>query len=58
VSLSPRETDVMNLLKEGLGTAKIAEKLNLQLSTVSTYKARIFEKLGVKNIVELITKIK
>jgi two-component system invasion response regulator UvrY len=48
----------MNLLKEGLGTAKIAEKLNLQLSTVSTYKARIFEKLGVKNIVELITKIK
>jgi two-component system invasion response regulator UvrY len=58
VSLSPRETDVMNLLKEGLGTAKIAEKLSLQLSTVSTYKARIFEKLGVKNIVELITKIK
>lgn len=58
VTLSPRETDVMNLLKEGLGTAKIAEKLNLQLSTVSTYKARIFEKLGVKNIVELITKIK
>ncbi len=58
VTLSPRETDVMNLLKEGLGTAKIAEKLSLQLSTVSTYKARIFEKLGVKNIVELITKIK
>ena len=58
ISLSPRETDVMNLLKEGLGTAKIAEKLNLQLSTVSTYKARIFEKLGVKNIVELITKLK
>lgn len=58
VTLSPRETDVMNLLKEGLGTAKIAEKLNLQLSTVSTYKARIFEKLGVNNIVELITKIK
>ncbi|WP_149240101.1 response regulator transcription factor [Dyadobacter sp. 32] len=58
VTLSPRETDVLNLLKEGLGTAKIAEKLNLQLSTVSTYKARIFEKLGVKNIVELITKLK
>jgi two-component system, NarL family, invasion response regulator UvrY len=58
ITLSPRETDVLNLLKEGLGTAKIAEKLNLQLSTVSTYKARIFEKLGVKNIVELITKLK
>ncbi len=58
VTLSPRETDVLALLKEGLGTAKIAEKLSLQLSTVSTYKARIFEKLGVKNIVELITKIK
>ncbi len=58
VTLSPRETDVLNLLKEGLGTAKIAEKLSLQLSTVSTYKARIFEKLGVKNIVELITKIR
>ena len=58
ISLSPRETDVLNLLKEGFGTAKIAEKLNLQLSTVSTYKARIFEKLGVKNIVELINKLK
>ncbi len=58
VTLSPRETDVLNLLKEGLGTARIAEKLNLQLSTVSTYKARIFEKLNVKNIVELITKLK
>lgn len=56
-TLSKREMDVANLLVKGYGTAEIGNMLNLQLSTVSTFKSRIFNKLDVKNIVELITKM-
>ncbi|WP_436489124.1 response regulator [Chitinophaga sp. ARDCPP14] len=54
--LSPREIEVMNLLTKGLPLIKIAETLHLQLTTVSTYKTRIFEKVGVKNVIALIEK--
>jgi two-component system invasion response regulator UvrY len=40
-------------LIKGMGLAEIAAALNLQVSTVSTYKTRIFEKLKVTNVVEL-----
>lgn len=56
--LSNRETEVMNLLIKGLSTTEIAEALHVRLNTISTYKARIFEKLEVNNIVELIAKVK
>jgi len=52
--LSTRETDVMNLLTKGLSTSEISQNLNIQPSTVSTYKNRIFKKLAVRNVVELI----
>lgn len=54
--LSPREIEVMNLLTKGLPLIKIAEILHLQLTTISTYKTRIFEKVGVKNVIALIEK--
>nr|WP_295863805.1 response regulator transcription factor [uncultured Chitinophaga sp.] len=54
--LSGREIEVMNLLTKGLPLIKIAEMLHLQLTTVSTYKARIFEKTGVKNVIALVEK--
>lgn len=56
--LSAREIDVMNLLTKGIPIAKIAEMLNLHISTVSTYKTRVFTKLGVSNIIELLQKTK
>lgn len=56
--LSNREMDVLQLLVQGSSTAAIAHQLNLQLSTVSTYKNRLFEKLEVGNLVELIEKVK
>lgn len=56
--LSAREMEVMQLLLKGLGTAEIAARIHLQLSTISTYKMKIFEKMGVKNIVELVEKMK
>lgn len=54
--LSSREIEVMNLLTKGLPLVKIAEILHLQLTTVSTYKSRIFEKTGVKNVIALVEK--
>jgi two-component system, NarL family, invasion response regulator UvrY len=55
--LSDRETEVLQQLIKGTTLATIANTLGLQVSTVSTYKTRIFEKLEVNNLVELIHKI-
>lgn len=52
-SLTPKELLIANQLKNGLGTSSIAKTLNLALSAVSISKAKIFKKLGVKNILEL-----
>lgn len=52
--LSNREVDVAKHLIKGLGILEVATLLDLSSSTVSTYKSRIFEKLSVNNIPELI----
>ncbi|MET3036815.1 response regulator transcription factor [Chryseobacterium sp. NRRL B-14859] len=52
--LSSREYEIFKLLADGYGNLEIANKLNIQMSTVSTYKKRIFQKLDVGNIAELI----
>jgi len=57
-SLSNREMDVMQLLIKGATTSEIKHALNLQDSTVSTYKAKIFEKLQVSNVIELAEKVR
>jgi DNA-binding NarL/FixJ family response regulator len=51
--LSDREIEVFQLVGRGLNSREIAERLNLGLSTVDSYRARIKEKLGIKNAVEL-----
>ena len=56
--LSNREFEVAQMLIYGHGTTDISSLLNLQMSTVSTYKNRIFEKLNVTNIVQLIDKFR
>ncbi|AWO00639.1 DNA-binding response regulator [Chitinophaga alhagiae] len=56
-SLSARETDVLNFLLQGHPVAKIADMLSLHVSTVSTYKTRIYSKLEVQNLVELLQKV-
>ena len=51
--LSHREYQVFRLLAEGRSVGEIAEQLVLSPNTVSTYRARILEKTGVRNDVEL-----
>ncbi len=52
--LSNREMDVAKHLIDGHGILEVSSLLNLSSSTVSTYKSRVFEKLQVNNIPELI----
>ncbi len=53
-SLSNKEMDILAYLVQGKNTKEISTLLNLQLSTISTHKFRIFKKLNVNNIIELI----
>jgi DNA-binding NarL/FixJ family response regulator len=51
--LSHREYQVFRLLSGGASVGEIAAQLVLSPNTVSTYRARILEKTGVRNDVEL-----
>ena len=53
-SLSEREFQVMLLLANGKSVSEIADRLALSAKTVSTYRARLMDKLGVKSIAELV----
>lgn len=52
--LSKRELQIAQLLINGNGNLEISNMLDIHMSTVSTYKARVFEKLKINNLVELI----
>jgi len=52
-ALSRREYQVFGLLATGRTVGEIALQLSLSSNTVSTYRARILEKTGVRNDVEL-----
>jgi len=51
--LSDREIEVFELIGRGIDPAAVAQRLNLGINTVATYRARIREKLGLKNAAEL-----
>jgi two-component system, NarL family, invasion response regulator UvrY len=52
--LSDREFEIASLLLAGKSLSEISSLLNIQTSTTGTHKAKLFEKLQVKNLVELI----
>ena len=51
--LSDREFEIMILLLQGRSLTDIATDLSIQISTVSTHKTRLFEKLNVTTLMEL-----
>jgi two-component system invasion response regulator UvrY len=52
--LSDREFQVLRMIASGKTVKEIASEINLSAKTVSTYRARILEKTGMKTTVELI----
>lgn len=56
--LSTREVEVLKLLSVGKKNKHIAEELDINEKTVSTYKTRLFKKLNVDNIIDLVHQAK
>lgn len=52
-SLTDREREVLALVVEGHYNKVIADRLGIAMRTVEVYRARIFEKMGVRTAVEL-----
>jgi DNA-binding NarL/FixJ family response regulator len=52
-TLSDREFQVLRLIAAGKTSKEIAEDLSLSAATISTYRARILEKMRLKNNAEL-----
>lgn len=53
-TLSDREYQVLCMLGSGKSATEVARQLSLSIKTISTYRARVFEKLGFSNNGELI----
>tara|TARA_R110001592_G_scaffold150874_2_gene376892 strand:+ start:198 stop:875 length:678 start_codon:yes stop_codon:yes gene_type:complete len=53
-ALSPRETDVLALLTEGMGNKEIASQLSISVRTVEAHRLKIKQKLGINNSAGLI----
>ncbi len=49
LALSPRELEVLHLLRDGLSIPVIAARLYVSQSTAKTYTARLYDKLGAAN---------
>jgi DNA-binding NarL/FixJ family response regulator len=52
-ALSDRELAVVEYTTSGMGAKEIAHKMNLDITTISTYRKRAFRKLDVQNLFEL-----
>lgn len=52
--LSDREFQIVRLIAQGESLNQIADKLSLSAKTISTYKARSMQKLGISNHTELV----
>lgn len=53
-ALSPRETDVLSLLTDGMGNKEIARELGISVRTVEAHRLKIKQKLGISNSAGLI----
>lgn len=54
IHLSARETEVLQLIAEGLTNIQVAEKLFLSAHTVTTHRKNIMTKLGVNNTAAMV----
>ena len=56
IGLSPREIQIIRLSAEGLTSAQIAERTFLSVHTVNTHRQRIYSKMEVRNVTDMIHK--
>lgn len=53
-SLTPREREILALIGAGLQIKQVAGELNISVSSVNTYRSRIFRKMGLNSNAALI----
>ena len=58
MGLSQREIEIIQLSAQGLKASEIAEKLFLSVHTVNTHRQRIYSKMEVRNISDMLRKSK
>lgn len=51
--LSEREFDILRLIGAGLAVSQIAVQISLGVKTVSTYRRRVLDKMGMHNNAQL-----
>ena len=56
-SLSPRERDVVASLARGLSNKAIAKDLGISVRTVEMHRSRAMQRLGCRNLAELLRKV-
>ena len=56
LGLSEREIQIIRLSAEGLKAAEIAERTFLSVNTVNTHRQRIYAKMNVRNVSDMIRK--
>ncbi|MBO5545406.1 MAG: response regulator transcription factor [Bacteroidales bacterium] len=54
IGLSQREIQIIRLSAEGLRASEIADRLFLSVNTVNTHRKRIYAKMNVRNVSDLI----
>lgn len=56
--LSMRELEVVNLIKQGLSSREIGEKLSISTKTIEVHRYNILKKLNLKNTASLVNFVK
>lgn len=54
ITLTPREKEVLALVRDGFLSKEISDKLFISLHTVNTHRQRVLEKLGANNSIEAV----
>jgi DNA-binding NarL/FixJ family response regulator len=54
VELTNREIEILQLVKDGLLSKEISDKLSISVHTVNTHRQRFLEKLGANNSMEAV----
>ncbi|UTX50864.1 response regulator transcription factor [Chryseobacterium sp. MA9] len=57
MTLKIRKTEIIGLYPRGLKIEEIAEQLFVLPSTIEFHRSKLFERIGIKNIIEAISYI-
>lgn len=54
IALTKRESEILQLVKDGLLSKEISDRLSISVHTVNTHRQRVLEKLGANNSMEAV----